>query len=268
MKFKTLLSVRALSLAAFAGSAQAALISSLDFATKSGWLADGAHSSTIVPTTGVTSVCAAGATNAANGCGLTFSGASGIANAYTTVNWGTVGQKSGLDIVSRAGTLVTNGDWVQTGLITHRNQPIPNTAKSLTSLELATIFSIVNPPLFEVDAKVGIKFTETLNEKDPAKCPTPQLSAVGCDDTFLINLNLPAIKFKVGNETYTIKFKLNPLSGVTQSVVNPDGSIVLITREADINQLELLARLEVPSPATVGMLGLSLVLLSMRRRMK
>lgn len=269
MKFKTLLSVSALSIATFIGSAQAAIIPAMDFATKSGWLADGVNSTTIVPTTGVVSDCSAGVSNAANGCGLTFSGASGVTGAYTNVSWGSTSAFSALNVLSKSGTLVTNGNWVQTGLITHTNKPVPNTSKTLQNLDLATYFSLINPALFsDVGAKVGIKFTETKNLTDISKCPTPQLSNVGCDDTFLVNLNLPAIKFVIDGNLYTIKFKLNPLSGVTQSVINPDGSVVLVTKEDDINQLELLARLEVPAPATVGLLGLSLLLVgtSVRRR--
>lgn len=269
MKFKTLLSVSALSIATFIGSAQAAIIPAMDFATKSGWLADGLNSTTVVPSTGVVSDCAAGVSNATNSCGLTFSGSSGIAGAYTDVTWGASGKFSGLNVLSQSGTLVTNGGWVQTGLITHTNKPIPNTARTLQDLDLATYFSLINPALFsDVGAKVGIKFTETKNETNLKNCPNPQLSGVGCDDTFLVNLNLPAIKFVIDGNLYTIKFKLNPLSGVTQSVINPDGSVVLVTKEDDINQLELLARLEVPAPATVGLLGLSLLLVSssVRRR--
>jgi len=273
MEFKTLLKASALSIATFVGSAQAALIPAIDFATKSGWLADGVNSSS-KQANGTVYDCAAGTTNATNGCGLTFTGAAGLTNAYTDVSWGSSNAKSGLNIVSQAGTLVTNGAWVQTGLITHSNKTIPTGSRSLYTLDLETLFTLVNPALGANTAKVGIQFNETPNLANPAKCPTPQLSTTGCDDTFLINLNLPAIKFVVGNEKYSISFKLNPLSGVTQSVVNPDGSVVLVTREGTVNQLELLAQLTmtkakaVSAPATVGMLGLSLVLLGLRRRSK
>lgn len=271
MKFKTLLSVSALSIATFVGSAQAAIIPAMDFATKSGWLADGVNSSS-KQANGTVYDCAAGTTDAANGCGLTFTGAAGLPNAYDTVTWGSTTAKSGLNIVSQSGTLVTNGAWVQTGLITHSNKTIPAGSRSLYTLDLETLFTLVNPPLGSKSAKVGITFNETPNVPNPANCPIPQLSGTGCDDTFLIKLNLPAIKFVVaGKEQYTITFKLNPLSGVTQSVVNPDGSIVLVTREGTVNQLELLAQLtmsKVSAPATVGMLGLSLIMLGLRRRNK
>ncbi len=274
MKFKTLLSVSALSIATFIGSAQAAIIPAMDFATQSGWLADGVNSSS-KQANGTVFDCAAGTTDAANGCGLTFTGAAGLPNAYDTVTWGSSNAKSGLNIVSQAGTLVTNGDWVQTGLITHSNKTILAGSRSLYKLDLETLFTLVNPPAGSKAATVGIQFNETPNTSNPANCPIPQLSGTGCDDTFLIKLNLPAIKFVVagpeGKEQYTISFKLNPLSGVTQSVVNPDGSIVLVTTEGTVNQLELLAQLtmsKVSAPATVGMLGLSLIMLGLRRRNK
>lgn len=270
MKFKTLLSVSALSIATFIGSAQAAIIPAMDFATKSGWLADGVNS-TSKQANGTVYDCAAGTTDAANGCGLTFTGAAGLPNAYDTVTWGSTTAKSGLNIVSQSGTLVTNGAWVQTGLITHTNKTIPAGSRSLYTLDLNTLFTLINPPLGSKSANIGVKFNETPNQQSANLCPGFQLSNTPCDDTFEIKLDLPAIKFTIGKELYTITFKLNPLSGVTQSVVNPDGSIVLVTREGTVNQLELLAQLtmsEVSAPATVGMLGLSLVMLGLRRRNK
>jgi|GEM_PF-4216952 len=270
MKLKSIVTAGALTLATLVSTQASAIIMAVDFETQSGWLADGLNSTTAIPSTGSALDCAAGINNAANGCGLTFSGAvAAISDAYSTVNWGTATKKSGLDIISNNGTLITNGDWVQTGLITHRNQAIPNTSAALTSLDLATIFAVVNPPLFVIPAKVGIQFKETPNNVDPTKCAPPQLSAIGCDDTFSVNLNLPAIKFKdLEGQMYQISFKLNPLSGVT-SITNPDGTITLVTAESSDNQIEFLARLEtIPEPATVGILGLSLVMLSLRRNKK
>lgn len=270
MKLKSIVTAGALTLATLVSTQASAVLISVDFATQSGWLADGLNSGTRINSTATNLDCAAGTTNATNGCGLTFSSAVGaIAGAYSTVNWGSSSAKSGLDIISKSGTLVTNGDWVQTGLVTHRNQTIPAGSASLASLELATLFAIVNPALFVIPAKVGIQFKETPNNTDPTKCPTPQLSAVGCDDTFSVNLQLPAIKFKdLEGQMYQISFKLNPLSGVT-SITNPDGTVTLVTAESSNNQIEFLARLEtIPEPATVGILGLSLVMLSLRRNKK
>jgi hypothetical protein len=270
MKLKSIVTAGALTLATLVSTQASAIIMSVDFATKSGWLADGVNSSTTKVDNGAVSNCAAGATNALNGCGLTFSDTvAGVTNGYSSVNWGSSSQKSGLDIVSKSGTLVTNGSWVQTGLITHRNQVIPTTSRALTSLELATVFSIINPFFSQVDASVGIKFKETPNNSNVKKCPTPQLSNQGCDDTFELALNLPAIKFAdLEGKKYQISFKINPLSGV-QSIKNPDGTVTLVTAENSNNQIELLARLQtIPEPATVGILGLSLVMLSLRRNKK
>jgi hypothetical protein len=272
MKLKSIVTAGALTLATLVSTQASAVIMSIDFSTQSGWLADGMNSGTRVNSTNTNLDCAAGASHAENGCGLAFTGAVGaIAGAYTSVNWGSTSSKSGLDILSKSGTLVTNGDWVQTGLVTHRNQTIPTGSASLASLELATLFAVVNPALFVIPAKVGITFKETPNVSDPSKCPTPQVSAVGCDDTFSVNLQLPAIKFKdLEGQWYKISFKLNPLSGVT-SITNPDGSISLVTAEASNNQIEFMARLDtlgISEPATVGILGLSLMMLSLRRNKK
>lgn len=269
MKLKSIVTAGALTLASLVSTQASAIIMSMDFATSSGWLADGVNSSTR-SASGIISNCDAGATNASNNCGLTFTNPESlIADSYKTVNWGSSTVFSGLDVVSNSGTLLTNGGWVQTGLITHRNRPIPNTTRPLHSLDLKTLFSIVSPFAFgPTSANVGVEFRETPNSSNLASCPTPQISTIGCDDTFKINLTTSAIVFNVGPQSYKISFKLNPLNGVT-SVTNPDGTITLVTAENSTNQMEFLARLEtIPEPATVGILGLSLVLLSMRRNKK
>jgi hypothetical protein len=268
MKLKSIFTAGVLTLATLVSTQASAVIMSMDFSTKSGWLADGVNSTTKLGNT--VSNCNAGATNALNNCGLTFINAeAAIADGYKTVNWGSASTFSGLDIVSNSGTLITNGGWVQTGLITHRNRPIPNTTRPLQSLDLKTMFSIVSPFAFgPVPASVGVEFRETPNSTNLASCPTPQISAVGCDDTFKINLTTSALTFQVGPQNYRISFKLSPLNGVT-SITNPDGTITLVTAENATNQMEFLARLEtIPAPATIGILGLSLVLLSMRRHKK
>lgn len=270
MKLKSIVTAGALTLASLVSTQASAIIMAVDFETQSGWLADGLNSSTRINSTNTNLDCAAGVNNAANNCGLAFSGAvAAITGGYTTVNWGSGSGKSGLDILSKMGTLITNGDWVQTGVVTHRNQTIAPGSASLASLDLATLFSITNPFITTIPAMVGVQFKETKNESNTANCPTPQLSTVGCDDTFSVNLQLPSIKFKDSEgQMYQISFKLNPLSGVT-SITNPDGTVTLVTAESSNNQIEFLARLEtIPEPATVGILGLSLVMLSMRRNKK
>lgn len=270
MKLKSIVTAGALTLASLVSTQASAIIMSVDFETKSGWLADGVNSGTRVNSTNTNLDCAAGVNNAANGCGLAFSGSvTEIANGYTSVNWGMGSGKSGLDILSKMGTLITNGDWVQTGVVTHRNQTIAPGSASLASLDLATLFTITNPFVNSIPAMVGIQFKETRNESNPINCPTPQLSNVGCDDTFAVNLQLPSIKFKdLEGQMYQISFKLNPLSGVT-SITNPDGTVTLVTAESSDNQIEFLARLEtIPAPATLGILGLSLVMMTLRRNKK
>jgi len=94
------------------------------------------------------------------------------------------------------------------------------------------------------------------------------LSAVGCDDTFTIDLTTNALTFAVDSQNYLISFKLLPGSGVT-SITNPDGTITLVTAEGSNNNISFMAKLEtIPEPATIGVLGLSLVLLTMRRNKK
>ncbi|MEH8021020.1 THxN family PEP-CTERM protein [Rheinheimera metallidurans] len=246
---------------------------SITFETSSGWLADGLTYDGYAPKTrqknGVETIhnCAAGATNALNGCGLEFYDASaGINDAYTSVNWGTprvAGQPSGLDIVSYNGVLDADAGWVDTGMITHRNRQVVAGTKTLAELNLFTMFDIVSPFMAQTGSVFGINFTETFNDQGGYCNPDIQFSTTPCDDYFNISGIPVPITFTFGGQKYVIEFRL--WGDVNTGFVIDDN--MLRTAENSDNNLFVQARLvTVPEPATIAVLGLGLLMLSGRRK--
>lgn len=263
MKSKLYLHAAVGGLALLSASVQAAMIPAFNFETASGWLADG---SAFTRTTGqiAWNDCDAGATDAQNNCGLTFSGNQEVTDGYTTVDWygnNDVGP-SGLDIESYDGNLVTNGGWVDTGMITHRNRLLPTPATTLKMLNLISTFQLTNPiALGPTPGAFGIEFTETTNS-DP--CPAPNPLGSICDDFFTLS-GLPSpISFIVDGYVYTITFRMADADGFALE------DNILYTREGADNSLKVQAQITarevtVPEPATLGILGLGLLLLNRRK---
>ncbi|WP_397471605.1 THxN family PEP-CTERM protein [Rheinheimera sp.] len=256
----------------FAGSAAAAPLS-LTFETSSGWLADGLNYNGYAPQTrhrnGVETVydCAAGATKAANGCGLEFyNAADGIAQGYTSVDWGNplvAGQYSGLDIASYDGVLEADAGWVDTGMITHRNRMVRSGSVTLAELNLFTVFDIVSPFVAQASSAFGISFTETVNNPYGYCDADIQFSEVPCDDYFNISgIPLP-IEFTFEGRKYVIEFRL--WGDADSGFLIEDN--LLRTAENSDNDLFVQARLvSVPEPATIAVLGMGLLMLSLRRQ--
>ncbi len=267
--------VAALGSAVLLASSASASTLSLTFETSSGWLADGLNYNGYAPKTrsrnGVETVynCAAGATNAQNGCGLTFyNSAAGIGQGYTSVDWGNplvAGQRSGLDIDSYNGVLEADGAWVDTGMITHRNRKVRSGSKTLAELNLFTMFDIVSPFIAQVSSAFGISFTETFNDVNGNCDPSIQFSTMPCDDYFNISGIPVPIEFTLGGRKYVIEFRLWGDES-TGFLINDN---VLRTKEDSDNDLFVQARLvSVPEPATIAVLGMGLLMLNLRRRGK
>jgi hypothetical protein len=265
MKSKNTLLAAVGGLALLSGSAQAALIGSFDFTTASGWMADGVNSTTYNSATATILDCAAGTTNASNGCGLAFSGSNDVPMGWTTVDWFSHNTfeptPSGLDIASFAGTLFSNGAWVDTGEITHRNVSLPSPATSLLTLDLLSSFTITDPALGAFSDTFFIEFKESPNQ---APCPEPNTLGSICDDWFELS-GLPApIVFVIDGYQYTIEFRLFGGAGFVLA------ENTLYTREDATNNIFVQARVmarQVPEPATLGILGLGLLLLNRRKLM-
>jgi hypothetical protein len=264
MKSKNTLLATVGGLALLTGSAQAALIGSFDFSTASGWMADGTATSYNSAGAGTNLACAPGALPGANGCGLTFSVASGLTDAYEMLEWysNSGAGPSSLNIDSFDDTLITNGGWVDTGEITHGNFILPSPATTLRTVDLLSAFTITNPALGVSAATFAISFMESPNG---APCPAPNPLGSECDDWFEISgLPLPIV-FVIDGYQYTIEFRL--FGGVGFVVADN----TLYTRENAENNLFVQARVsarQVPEPATLGILGLGLLLLNRRKFLK
>lgn len=263
MKSKKTLLATVAGLALLSGSAQAAMIGSFDFTTASGWLADGVNSTTYDSDTDTTLDCDAGATNAANNCGLEFSGANEVPMGWTSVDWFSHNTffegSSGLDVDSYDDTLLTNGLWVNTGEITHRNVSLPSPATTLLTLDLFSTFTITSPALGAFSDTFFIQFVETPNQEP---CPEPNVLGSECDDYFELSGLPTPIVFTIEGYQYTIMFRL----------FGGDGFVLaentLYTREDATNNIFVQAKVtarQVPEPATLGILGLGLLLLNRRK---
>lgn len=236
----------------------------IQFVTDSGFLANGMSVNGFTPSTRSRDSfgnethfnCAAGTTNATNQCGLTFSDASGLTDAYKTLDWGTPvngSGQSGLDIESYSDFLIAGGGWIDTGMITHRNQPIVSGSKSLKAINLLSEFQIVDPFLAGAAATFGINFVETPN--NAGLCGPLQITNVPCDDFFTISGIPEAIDFILDSRKYQIQFRLAAGEGFFL-----EGDNLLVTGETGINTLFIQARLvDVPEPATLAILGAGLL---------
>jgi len=272
MKSKLGFLVAALGSAVLLVNSASASTFSLSFETSSGWLADGLNYGGYAAQTrsrnGVETEydCVAGATDALNGCGLSFyNPADGISMGYTSVDWGnpvTAGQFSGLDVDSYDGVLDADAGWVDTGMITHRNRKVRSGSKTLSEINLYTVFDIVSPFIAQRGAAFGISFTETFNNQYGICDPSIQFTDTPCDDYFNISgVPLP-IEFTYDGKKYVIEFRLWGAPG--SGFLIEDN--LLRTAEGSDNDLLVQARLvTVPEPATIAVLGLGLMMLSLRR---
>ena len=254
---KTLVSAIAVS-SMFSFSALAVPLE-IDFVTDSGFLADGVVSQTRSRDNFGNEDfhdCDAGTTDATNNCGLEFSNVSGLAGAYTTLDWGVpynASGQSGLDIDSYNGTLVAGGGWVDTGMITHRNRLIAQGSKSLSAVGLRSVFNIDSPFPGSAGATFNIQFMETPNTS--GNCSLYQVTATACDDFFTISGIPTPITFPFGSSVYQIQFRLTAGNGIFLSSEN-----LLVTAEDSDNTLYIQARLvDIPEPLSLAILGLGLI---------
>lgn len=274
MKSKFGFLVTALGSAVLLANSAIAAPLTINFETASGWLADGlsydgyaAQSRSLSGGSETVYSCAAGATTAENGCGLSFYGAQAdIAMGYSSVDWGTprvANEYSGLDIVSFNGMLEADGAWVDTGKITHRNRRVVAGSTTLKEINLFSMFNIISPFVAQSTAGFGISFTETFNNRYGICNPDIQFSDVGCDDYFNVAGVLLPIDFTYEGRKYSIEFRL--WGDESTGFIIEDN--LLRTAESSDNNLYVQARLvSVPEPATIAVLGLGLMLLSTRRR--
>ncbi len=205
--------------------------------------------------------------------GSTLHGSS--AGGLNSVSWGTnVGNgQSSLDIDANvSGILTTNGATEPGAALTHNNVIIGiGNGVALDKIDLVVNISLAPAPgvptLIDT-VTFNIDFFETPNS---APCDANSVSI--CDDQFLL-LNpedLTAQSFIIGNFKYTLSLELD-MSGLTFFETLPNGTIRFLTAEGSNNSLLTNLRItamEIPEPAPLALLGLSLIGLgAVRRRRK
>jgi hypothetical protein len=226
-----------------------------------------------------TGVCSDGGT----GC-FGFSGAGGFgAGSSTTMNWDaqTAAVDSRLSVGAlpdvaatppfsgfRTGTIDV-GQTVRTAQIRHTNNVIPSVDDFFASVTLRTLLRILSPDgTTEIigdgtggDLDISISFLETLNSA-PCNQTSNSLGSI-CDDQFTFISLVADIPFEFEGHSYVLQVR---------GLLNPDGSpacedaggglVNCLTRESTVSDRFVaitLLQVDVPAPATLLLLGLSLV---------
>lgn len=247
-------------------------IPSFDFETTTGFVGSGW-------------TCNGGAVDA-NTCSMNFS--NGNSNGtYDTLSWGTeanpVDAQSYLDITNIAGTIITNGGWVDINYFDHWNHVITADGGHMETVTVQGLFEIVNPIYLGVGSPAPVFFTETYNQNS-ADCPAPNPNGSACDDLFITTgLHVSTPFYYDGGGWYILSFQFFAGEGTTV-IPNADGTFTIYTTEAcstdglagcaagetytpGFSRLITQARIDyvVPAPETLALLGLGLVGFALRR---
>lgn len=171
-----------------------------------------------------------------NSCSLSFESPNSNGDSEI-LRWGTESNpddaQSYLEITNILGTLTTNGGWEDINYFDHYNHVITAAGGSLGFVNIASLFTILDPlgvlPDFGGSGN-GLSFLETLNVQD---CPTPTPNNTFCDDIFTTSSLSGSLDFMVAGDggLYTISFQF--LAGVGTTIVdNGDGTFTIYTSEA------------------------------------
>lgn len=250
-------------------------IPSFDFETTTGFIGSGW-------------TCEGGAVDD-NICSMNFSDAN-TDGTYRNLSWGTEANpedaQSYLEITNIAGTIITNGGWVDINYFDHYNHIITAAGGNMETVGVSGLFELVAPLYFPVGGVNGVLFDETFN-LDSDECPGPNPNDSACDDIFRTGGLQGSIPFFYdGGGWYVLSFQFFAGPGTTV-VDNGDGTFTIYTTEAcsadgeagcgegevyseGFSRLITQARIDyiVPTPETLALLGAGLLAFSLRRPRK
>ncbi len=183
--------------------------------------------------------------------------------------------RSALDLDVLTGTVTVGGDWVDISSIQHYNRIIGQSANTLTQVDIDTLLTLdTSPPGGGSDtdpSRTVLGFSETLNAANPCPGGGPN----PCDDIFTFQeASFDPVFVTVGGVLYQVEFQLifppqtvdertgNTFANNAGPCANPQENQIC-TQENQISeaivQMRVLAvTVDVPSPATLLLLGFGL----------
>ncbi|NQD36683.1 PEP-CTERM sorting domain-containing protein [Permianibacter sp. IMCC34836] len=234
----------------------------------------------------------------ANICNMNFSQLNGNGS-YDRLAWGVPSSIQGglpanrsqsyLQITNLAGSIITNGGWVDINYFDHYNHIITIAGGNMEGVNISGLFEITSPISVGIPGVNSVYFDETPN-LNARNCPGPNPNHSACDDIFVTSgLNGSAPIFNDGNGWYILSFQFFAGAGTT-IVDNGDGTFTIYTTEAcstdglagcgvgetyvpGFSRLITQARIDyiaipVPAPETLALLGLGLMGFALRRPRK
>jgi hypothetical protein len=224
-----------------------------------------------------------------NDCDMSFEDLNSGGEDYEILRWGTPSAineddaQSYLEVTNLAGTIITNGGWFDINYFDHWNHIITSAGGAMATVNINGLFSIVSPIDFDVPGTNAVAFNETFNV-DSDDCPGPNPLDTACDDIFTTGVLQANIPLWVDGRLYFLTFRF--LAGEGTFVVdNGNGTVTIYTTEAcsedgeagcsaeegyvpGFSRLITQARIDIPAPEALALIGVGLLGFAMRRQRK